>query len=110
MTNDYPGEARMPAGPRPCDEEIRRQVLGVLDALDDIDASGVECAVSDGCVTLRGGVATSAEMERIESLACEIAGVTSLLNCLVPREAAPSAAELPGDGAAARMGKPDFER
>lgn len=69
-----------PKGYRRSDERIREVVCDALTDDPDVDASDVECDVTDGEVTLRGAVRTREEKRAIEQLAERATGVREVIN------------------------------
>lgn len=57
------------------DEEIRDLVREELDEHPDLDASGLDLAVSDGAVTISGRVGTEAELQEIEHVLTDVIGL-----------------------------------
>jgi osmotically-inducible protein OsmY len=107
---DHVPEVREPAGYRHSDADIARELRECLADDVGLDSRGIEVDVKDGEVTLSGTVRLCADMKRAEAHACAIAGVVQVRNGLQPNEPLPSSApEQPG-GAAAKMGKPGYER
>jgi osmotically-inducible protein OsmY len=107
---DYVPEVREPAGYRHSDADIARELRERLADDVGLDSRGIEVEVKNGEVTLSGAVRHCADMKRAEVHACAIPGVVQVRNGLQPNEPLPSAApEQPG-GAAAKMGKPGYER
>jgi len=107
---DYVPEVREPAGYRHSDADIARELRERLADDVGLDSRGIEVEVKNGEVTLSGAVRHYADMKRAEVHACAIPGVVQVRNDLQPNEPWPSAApEQPG-GAAAKMGKPGYER
>lgn len=110
---DHVPEVREPAGFRRSDAEIGRELAERLVDDVELDARGIEVAVKDGEVTIGGPVRHAADMHRAEAHACAIPGVTVVHNKLQPREAPPVTNAGTPDaptGAAAKMGKPGYER
>jgi osmotically-inducible protein OsmY len=107
---DYVPEVREPAGYRHSDADIARELRECLADDVGLDSGGIEVEVKNGEVTLSGAVRHCADMKRAEAHACAISGVVQVRNGLQPKEPLPSPApEQPG-GAAAKMGKPGYER
>lgn len=107
---DYVPEAREPAGYRRSDADIAVDVRHRLADDVGLDANGIEIEVKDGQVTMRGVVRHCGDMQRAEAHACAIAGVAAVRNELQAKEPPPEIeAEQPA-GAAAKMGKPGYER
>ena len=107
---DHAPEVREPAGYRHSDADIARELRECLADDVGLDSGGIEVEVKNGEVTLSGAVRNSADMKRAEAHACAISGVVQVRNGLQPKEPLPSPApEQPG-GAAAKMGKPGYER
>lgn len=107
---DYVPEVREPAGYRHSDADIARELRECLADDVGLDSRSIEVEVRNGEVTLSGTVRHCADMKRAEAHACAIPGVVQVRNGLQPKEPLPSPApEQPG-GAAAKMGKPGYER
>jgi osmotically-inducible protein OsmY len=107
---DHAPEVREPAGYRHSDADIARELRECLADDVGLDSRGIEVGVKNGEVTLSGTVRHCADMKRAEAHACAIPGVIQVRNGLQPEEPLPSpASEQPG-GAAAKMGKPGYER
>ena len=82
-------------------------------ALPTMSASisrGIEVEVKNGEVTLSGSVRNCADMKRAETHACAVLGVVLVRNGLQPKEPLPAPQPEQPDGAAAKMGKPGYER
>jgi len=106
---DHVPEVREPAGYRRSDADIGRELAECLADDVGLDSRGIEIEVSNGDVTLSGSVRTCADMHRAEAHACAIAGVVLVHNGLRPNE--PMTPETDeAAGAAAKMGKPGYER
>ena len=93
---------RMPISPASCANCLADDV--------GLDSRGIEVEVRNGEVTLSGTVRHCADMKRAEAHACAIAGVIQVRNGLQPIEPLPSPAPDQPGGAAAKMGKPGYER
>jgi osmotically-inducible protein OsmY len=107
---DHVPEVREPAGYRHADADIARELRECL--VDDVglDSRSIEVEVNNGEVTLGGTVRHCADMQRAEAHACAVAGVLQVRNNLQSREPLPSPAPEEQAGAAAKMGKPGYER
>jgi len=107
---DHVPEVREPAGYRHSDDDIGREVRERL--ADDIglDSGGIEVVVQNGEVTLSGTVRQCADMKRAEAHACAVPGVLLVRNGLQSKEPLPAAEPDQPAGAAAKMGKPGYER
>ena len=107
---DHAPEVREPAGYRHSDGDIGREVRERLDDDVGLDARDIEVAVRKGEVTLSGTVRHAADMKRAEAHACAVSGVTLVRNGLQANQPAPSPEPGQPLGAAAKMGKPGYER
>jgi osmotically-inducible protein OsmY len=107
---DHVPEVREPAGYRHADADVARQLRECLDDDVGLDSSGIEVAVRNGEVTLGGTVRHCADMQRAEAHACAMPGVLQVRNNLQSKEPLPSPAPEEQAGAAAKMGKPGYER
>ena len=107
---DHLPEVREPAGYRHSDADIARELRECLADDVGLDASGIEVAVKNGEVTLSGPVRHCADMQRAEAHACTVQGVILVRNGLQPKEPASALKPEQPDGAAAKMGKPGYER
>jgi len=107
---DHVPEVREPAGYRHSDADIARELRGRLADDVGLDSGGIEVEVKNGEVTLGGPVRHCADMKRAEAHACTVQGVVLVRNNLQPKEPAPAAEPEQPDGAAAKMGKPGYER
>jgi osmotically-inducible protein OsmY len=108
---EYAPEAREPAGYRHSDASVKEQILRRLALDEGLDNRGIMVEVRDGEVTLSGSVRHSADMQRAEQHACAIEGVKLVRNSLTCAEPSPQAAGVgQPTGAAAKMGKPGYER
>ena len=106
---DHVPEVREPGGYRRSDAEIGRELSECLADDVGLDSAGIAIEVRNGEVTLGGTVRTCDDMHRAEAHACAIAGVVLVHNGLKPRQPHgfdPAAIA----GAAAKMGKPGYER
>jgi hypothetical protein len=108
ILEEYMSEVREPAAFRRLDTEIAEEVRDVLADDVGLDARAIHVAVKDGCVTLRGTVRTCADMQRAEGHACAVVGAQSVRNELTPLGGA-AASDDPEEGAAAKMGKPQYD-
>jgi osmotically-inducible protein OsmY len=59
---------------------LRSQVQAAFQEDDDLQDFGIEILDSNGVITLRGTVPTTAARERAESIARQVDGVTSVIN------------------------------
>lgn len=107
---DHAPEVREPAGYRRSDADIARELWECLADDVGLDSHGIEVAVRNGEVTLGGSVRHCADMKRAEAHACAVPGVALVRNELQPQEPMPTPSPEQPDGAAAKMGKPGFER
>jgi len=105
---DHVPEVREPAGYHHSDADIARELRERLADDVGLDSRGIEVEVKNGEVTLSGPVRHCADMKRAEAHACAMPGVVLVRNDLQPKEPLP-APQQP-DGAAAKMGKPGYER
>lgn len=83
------------------------------ECLDDdvgLDSRGIEVEVRSGEVRLSGTVRNCADMQRAEAHAGAIPGVLQVRNDLQAKEPLPSPPAEERTGAAAKMGKPGYER
>lgn len=107
---DYVPEVREPAGYRRSSADIALELREHLADDVGLDARGIEIEVKDGEVTMRGVVRQCSDAKRAESHACIVPGVMLVRNELQPKDPPPATdTEQPG-GAAAKMGKPNYER
>jgi osmotically-inducible protein OsmY len=107
---DHLPEVREPAGYRHTDAEIARELRECLADDVGLDSRGIEVEVMNGEVTLGGSVRTCADMKRAEAHACALPGVILVRNGLQAKEPSPAPPPEQADGAAAKMGKPGYER
>jgi osmotically-inducible protein OsmY len=107
---DHVPEVREPAGYRHSDADIARELRERLADDVGLDSRGIEVEVRNCEVILSGTVRHCADMKRAEAHACAIAGVVQVRNGLQPSEPLPSAEPEQPAGAAAKMGKPGYER
>ena len=107
---DHVPEVREPGGYRHSDADIVRELRDCLADDVGLDSRGIEVEVKNGEVTLGGSVRNCADMRRAEVHACAIPGVVLVRNGLQPKEPAPAPQPEQPDGAAAKMGKPGYER
>jgi osmotically-inducible protein OsmY len=105
---EYVTEVREPVGFRRPDAEIGEEIRHVLADDVGLDARAILVAVKDGCVTLSGTVRTCADMQRAEGHACAAVGAQSVRNELKPLDAVADL-DPSKQGAAARMGKPEYD-
>ncbi|MGA3028754.1 MAG: BON domain-containing protein [Bryobacteraceae bacterium] len=68
------------------DDSIRDQVMMKLAADTDVKGGGIDVAVKDGAVTLKGAVDTDKARQKAEKLAKHVKGVRSVTNELTLRE------------------------
>jgi osmotically-inducible protein OsmY len=108
LLEEYVTEVREAAGFRRTDEDIREEICHALADDVGLDARGVRVAVEHGRVTLSGTVRHCADRHRAARHACAVPGVLTVQNELQPSDEA--GVEVPQRGAAATMGKPDYER
>lgn len=107
---DHAPEVREPAGYRRADADIARELRDCLTDDVGLDSRAIEVAVRNGEVTLSGIVRHAADMKRAEAHACAVAGVMVVRNDLQAKEQTPLPKPDQPAGAAAKMGKPVFER
>ncbi len=107
---DHVPEVREPAGYRCSDDDIGREARERLDDDVGLDSRGIDVEVKDGEVTLSGTVRHAADMKRAEAHACAVPGVVVVRNHLQAREASAVSTRDQAPGAAAKMGKPGYER
>ena len=107
---DHAPEVREPAGYRRSDTDIAGDLRQRLADDVGLDARGIEVEVKGGEVTMRGAVRHCADMQRAEAHACAIPGVTMMRNELRPQEPFREVEPEQPVGAAAKMGKPGYER
>jgi osmotically-inducible protein OsmY len=108
--DDYMPEVREPAGYRRTDSDIAREIRERLADDVGLDSSGIEIEVRGCEVTMRGVVRHCADAKRAQTHACVISGVKIVRDELQPREPRSDAVTEPLGGAAAKMGKPNYER
>lgn len=109
-SEDHLPEVREPAGYRHSDADIARELRDCLADDVGLDSRDIEVEVRNGEVTLSGTVRHSADMQRAEAHACAISGVVLVRNGLQAKEPLPGPAPEQRSGAAAKMGKPGYER
>ena len=107
---DHAPEVREPGGYRHSDADIDRELRECLADDVGLDSRGIEVEVKNGEVTLSGSVRNCTDMKRAEGHACAIPGVVLVRNGLQPAEPLPAPQPEQPDGAAAKMGKPGYER
>jgi osmotically-inducible protein OsmY len=107
---DHVPEVREPAGYRHSDADIARELRERLADDVGLDSRGIEVEVKNCEVILSGTVRHCADMKRAEAHACAIRGVVQVRNDLQPNEPLPSPAPEQPAGAAAKMGKPGYDR
>jgi osmotically-inducible protein OsmY len=107
---DHAPEVREPAGYRHSDADIARELRERLADDVGLDSRGIEVEVGNGEVTLRGTVRHTADMKRAEAHACAIPGVVLVRNHVQAKEPSPMPKPEQPAGAAAKMGKPGYER
>ncbi len=108
--DDHAPEVREPAGYRHPDADIARELRECLADDVGLDSRDIAVEVRSGEVTLSGTVRHAADMKRAEAHACAILGVVLVRNGLKARESSPVAEPEQPAGAAAKMGKPGYER
>lgn len=107
---DHAPEVREPGGYRLSDADMACAVRERLADDVGLDSRAIAVEVKNGEVTLSGPVRHCADMKRAEAHACAVPGVVLVRNELEPKELlAPPAPDQP-PGAAAKMGKPGYER
>lgn len=107
--DDHLPEVREPAGFRRSDADISAEICQELTDDVGLDARGIGVEVKGGEVTLTGSVRQCGDAQRAEAHACAVLGVTLVRNELQAKESpAPDIGSAPG--AAAKMGKPGYER
>jgi osmotically-inducible protein OsmY len=107
---DHVPEVREPAGYRHSDGDIARELRERLADDVGLDSSGIEVEVKNGEVSLSGPVRHCADMQRAEAHACALPGVVLVRNNLQSKEPLPEPNSEQPAGAAAKMGKPGYER
>ena len=107
---DHVPEVREPAGYRRADADITCELRECLDDDVGLDARSIEVEVRNGEVMLSGAVRNCADMQRAEAHACAMPGVLQVRNELQSKEPLPSPVADERAGAAAKMGKPGYER
>lgn len=107
--DDHVPEVREPAGFRRSDADISAEICQELADDVGLDAGGIGVEVKGGEVTLTGAVRHEADAKRAEAHACAVAGVTLVRNGLQCKDS-PTADVGRRPGAAAKMGKPGYER
>jgi osmotically-inducible protein OsmY len=108
-SDDHVPEVREPGGYRRSDADISAEICQELADDVGLDARGIGVEVKSGKVTLSGSVRHHADAQRAEAHACAVPGVTQVRNELQPRDSsAPDVGRA--TGAAAKMGKPGYER
>jgi osmotically-inducible protein OsmY len=107
---DYVPEVREPEGYRRSDADIGREVRDRLADDVGLDSHGIEVEVRNGEVALSGTVRHCADMKRAEAHACAVPGVVLVRNGLQPKDPLPDPGPEELEGAAAKMGKPGYER
>jgi hypothetical protein len=110
LLEEYVSEVREPAEFRRPDADITAEVRHALEDDVGLDARAIRIAVKDGKVTLAGTVRCCADMQRAEAHACAVVGAQSVVNELEPLDGSVDCDEGSDEGAAAKMGKPDYER
>ena len=108
--DDHVPEVREPTGYQHSDADIARELREHLADDVGLDSRGIEVEVRNGEVTLSGVVRHCADMKRAEAHACAIAGVVLVRNDLQAKEPSPAPRPEEPTGAAAKMGKPGYER
>lgn len=107
---DHLPEVREPAGFRRSDAELHAELNRRLAEASDCVARDVVVAVSDGHVSLTGAVPSPRDRHRIEAHACAVPGVLSVRDGLSCPDGGDVSRDGTAAGAAAKMGKPGFER
>ena len=107
--DDHVPEVREPAGFRRSDADISGEICQQLAEDVGLDARDIGVEVKGGEVTLTGNVRQRADAQRAEAHACAVLGVTLVRNEL-RAEDSPASDVGRGTGAAAKMGKPGYER
>ena len=107
---DHVPEVREPSGYRHSDTDIARELRECLADDVGLDSNCIEVEVKNGEVTLSGAVRHCGDMKRAEAHACAILGVVLVRNGLQPKEPLPAPEPEQPAGAAAKMGKPGYER
>jgi osmotically-inducible protein OsmY len=110
ILEEYVSEVREPAGFRRPDSDIAQEVRHALEDDVGLDARAIRVQVADGKVTLAGTVRCCADMQRAEVHACAVVGAQSVVNALQPLDGTVDCDAGSDEGAAAKMGKPDYER
>lgn len=107
--DDHVPEVREPAGFRRSDADISAEICQQLADDVGLDARNIGVEVKGGEVTLTGAVRLQADAQRAEAHACAVLGVTQVRNELRAQET-PASDVGDATGAAAKMGKPGYER
>ncbi len=108
---DHVPEVREPAGYRHADADVARELRECLADDVGLDSHGIEVAVRNGEVTLSGTVRHWADMQRAEERMPVPCRASSRYATICSRkEPLPSPGPEEEAGAAAKMGKPGYER
>ncbi|AIO33516.1 BON domain protein [Burkholderia cenocepacia] len=67
---------------RQANRALRRKVYAALAGHREIDAGSISVTAKGGAITLNGTVAEASQLETVEQVAREVAGVTSVTNRL----------------------------
>nr|WP_230952726.1 BON domain-containing protein [Burkholderia multivorans] len=71
-----------PKAVRQANRALRRKVYAALARHKEIDAGSISVIAKDGAITLNGTVAEASQIETVEQVARDVAGVTSVTNRL----------------------------
>ncbi len=107
---DHLPEVREPGGFRRSDGDLQAEFARRLAEASDCRAADVVVVVSDGHVSLTGAVPSAVDRHRVEAHACAVAGVRSVRDGLPCPDGRDGTDDGDVAGAAAKMGKPGFER
>ena len=110
ILEEYVGEVREPVGFRRAADDIAQEIRHALADDVGLDARDIRVEVEDGKVRLSGAVRTCGDMRRAERHVCAVAGTSSVVNDLVPADTTDDCAGAAEASAAAKMGKPDYDR
>jgi osmotically-inducible protein OsmY len=108
--DDHLPEVREPGGYCRADNDIAREIRERLADDVGLDASAIEIEVKGCEVTMRGIVRQCADAKRAEAHACAVSGVKIVRDELQSPQPTGDAATQEAAGAAAKMGKPTYER
>jgi osmotically-inducible protein OsmY len=108
-SDDHVPEVREPGGYRRSDADISQEISQELADDVGLDARDIGVEVKSGKVTLTGTVRHHSDAQRAEAHACAVPGVTLVRNELTPKDS-PARDASRATGAAAKMGKPGYER